>query len=480
MDVRGKRVTVMGLGLFGGGVGVARFLARRGAKVTITDLKPAGELQKSLAALGDLPIAAYHLAGHQEADFAQAELVVVNPGVPKTSPYLKLARRAGARLTTEINLFFADCRGQIIGVTGSNGKSTTAAMIHAILARTPRRAWLGGNIGGSLLEDVDRIGPEDCVVLELSSFQLQDLRECGVSPAAAVVTTFTANHLDRHANLDEYRQAKQGILAFQSPDDLAVLNQDDPEVASWRRCTRARVLGYGLSDSGGEGAFLGGERAVFRLEGREARWKLSECVRVPGRHNLSNALAAAACAMALGAGVEDVRRGLCGFHGLPHRLQLAGEVAGRRFYNDSIATTPESTLAALEAFGEALWVIVGGSDKGLDLSGVAEALARRARGVAAIGQTGPRMLEFVRGLAHGPHVLEGPGLAKSRERGAPALQLAGSLSEAVEWCFARSAPGDVILLSPACASFGLFQNFADRGTQFCTLVAQLAHSRRAS
>ena len=252
-SLAGKRVTVMGLGSFGGGLGAVKFLASRGARVTITDLRTADQLADSLAQLGDCGPEALHLGGHVESDFTQADMVVVSPAVPPTDRHLALAREAGAIVTSEMNLFWQFNRGTIIGITGSNGKSTTTAMTHAMLAATGRRCWLGGNIGKSLLPEVDVIEPGDWVVLELSSFQLEDLDPLRLSPHASIVTNFAPNHLDRHITLDAYRHAKRAILRWQQPTNWAVLNQDDADVAQWP--TQGRRLFFGLEDRGAEGLF---------------------------------------------------------------------------------------------------------------------------------------------------------------------------------------------------------------------------------
>jgi UDP-N-acetylmuramoylalanine--D-glutamate ligase len=441
MDVRGKRVVVMGLGSFSGGVSAARFMARRGARVVVTDLADADNLADSITALGDAPIEALHLGGHDERDFREAELVVASPAVREDDRFLAAARSHGARVTTEMNLFFELCPAPIVGVTGSNGKSTTTAMIHAMLEAAGRTAWLGGNIGRSLLEHADEIDAGDIVVLELSSFQLEDLGELRRSPHVAVVTTFTPNHLDRHPTIEAYRAAKQNILRFQRASNLAVLNSDDADVRGWP--THCRTVFYGLD-----------------RRGRPADdWSdmLSGMV-LPGRHNQSNAVGAACTALALGVDRPNINRALRNFRTLPHRLELVAEVGGRRFFDDSIATTPESTLAALDAVRQPIWLIAGGSDKRLDLSEVGRRIAERAVGVALIGQTGPELRRCV---------------TQSAGSVGPVMRDCVGIDEAVRWCYENSSPGHAVLLSPACASFGMFRNFVDRARAFRRAVGRL-------
>src|SRR5262249_20146022 len=262
-DFRGRRVTVMGLGSFGGGSGVVHFLLAQGAKGTVTDLKPAEQLADSVRELGDPNQLELHLSGHQDRDFHEADLIVASPAVPKESRYLQIARDADVPVTSEMNIFWERNQGRTICVTGSNGKSTTAAMIACLLSATKgRRIWLGGNIGKSLLPSVDQIVPGDWVVLELSSFQLEDLAPIKPDPHIAIVTNFSPNPLDRHVTLAGYRAAKQNILKFQTSERLAILNQNDPDVVGWP--TKARKLWFGREDEGRQGMFAVGFEAFKR------------------------------------------------------------------------------------------------------------------------------------------------------------------------------------------------------------------------
>jgi len=436
-DYRHRRVTVMGLGSFGGGVGAVRFLAERGAIVTVTDQRPREQLAESLQELGDVPVAKWTLGGHDESDFAAADLVVVNPAVTRDHPLLKRCRHAGVALTSEMNLFWQHNPAKVVAVTGSNGKSTTTALLFNILRFTGRQCWLGGNLGRSLLPLVDEIRADDWVVLELSSFQLTDLDRLQVSPHVAVITNFAPNHLDWHGTLEHYRWAKQTMLRWQTPDDSYVVNADDAEVATWTG--RGRRLEFG-ERRGVNPTFLADVRQWLRL---------------PGRHNVMNALAAATAAMAVGAGRETIQRGLETYEPLPHRLQFVGEAAGRRFYNDSLATTPESTMVALEAFEQPIVLLAGGYDKHVDLGEMARAIAEHTKAVALMGQTGLRLHELITAEPHRSTLASDP---------------LPDFRTAFDWAVAQSAPGDIVLLSPGCASYDWFRNFADRGEQFTRLA----------
>jgi UDP-N-acetylmuramoylalanine--D-glutamate ligase len=426
------RVTVMGLGRFGGGAGVVRWLAGHGAHVLATDLQPPSTLGASLDELKDLVAdgrIALRLGGHQVGDFETCDLVVANPAVPEPweNPYLRAAEAAGVPITTEIRLATERLRrDRIIGVTGTAGKSTCAAMVHHVLGRSGRRAHFGGNIGGSLLNCLETIDRDDWVVLELSSAMLYWLgRDVGApgrpgwSPHVAVMTNFAPNHLDWHGTLEHYRRCKRSIFAYQRPGDHALLTDD--------------------------------------LDPAAPPVPLS----IPGPHNQKNAqLAVAAACAAAGLIPEKAAGTLSDFAGLPHRLQLVAEEHGRRFYDDSKSTTPPATCLAVEAFDDPARVhlIAGGYDKGVDLAGIAS-LADGLAGLYTIGTTGRRLAD-----AAGPHSHAG---------------YFETLDRAAEGAFGRMRPGDVLLLSPGCASWDQFDNYEARGEAFCRLVwSYLGKARR--
>jgi UDP-N-acetylmuramoylalanine--D-glutamate ligase len=442
MDFRNRKVTVMGLGHFGGGVGAARWLAQQGAIVTVTDLADETTLADSLTKLNDVPIAASHLGGHREVDFRSADLLIVNPAVRPGNPFLKIACDAGVPIRCELELFLNVCPAKTIGVTGSNGKSTTAAMIAAILQNAGQvgnlscQTWLGGNLGGSLLENVEAMRPNDWVVLEISSFQLWHFSPRVRMPRIAVVTGCTPNHLDWHGTFAEYAAAKQKMLDGQSSTDAAVLNALDAEVAAWRCHARGRVIWpYPLA-------------------------KLPAQLPVLGDHNCLNAALAAAAALEAGCTDDQIKAGLENFRGLPQRLELVGEFNGRCYFNDSAATTPESTIAALKSLNTSVWLLAGGRNKGFDFAPLADAIARRARGAALFGESAKQLHSML--------------LAARADF--PSTSVA-ALSQALAWCNERAAPGDAILLSPGCASTDQFQNFQKRGGEFVEQVHALHRNR---
>ncbi len=466
----GKKITIMGLGRFGGGVGAARFFAMRGAEVTVTDSAKAETLGESVKDLEDLPNIYFHLGGHIEQDFVKGDAVVVNPAVPPDSPFLAVAAEARVPQTTEMNIFFRLCRATIVGITGSNGKSTTTAMIGNILSTAAEagqaefgKVFVGGNIGQSLLPRIDEIGAEDVAVVELSSFQLEDLAVERMSPHIAVWTNLTPNHLDRHKTMGAYREAKRSIYRFQGPEDALIYSGDDPgsEFLASELDVRARRVRFSLTDSQTGGHLAGGGLNVRYLNSAEPRRILrADEIPVPGEHNLANALAAACVGAELGLSPELISQGLKTFQPLPHRLELVATVSGICYYDDSIATTPESSLVGLNSMEKAPIMILGGKDKGVSFDKLLKACNSKAYAVLCLGEVREKLLN------------ELIGLRGSSSR--PVIQGVGSLAEAVTVAAKLAQPGRAVLLSPGCASYDMFRNFDHRGREFAKFVRTLA------
>jgi len=473
----GKKVTVMGLGHFGGQIAVIKYLVHQGAQVTVTDVATAEKLEKALNEIKDLPVQ-LHLGGHLESDFREADLLVVSPAVPKDSRYLKLALQNDIPFTCEMNLFLDRCRGKVVAVTGTVGKSTTLSMIESIVTFAEstdfprlgyRKAWCGGNIGKSLLEELPHIQSDDIVVLELSSFQLEDMAGIEYSPDIALITNIHPNHLDRHRTLENYIEAKANITRFQQPGDFLITRQDDENLEKIREIAPRHIQQwqFGTGDSAQvKIRLLLDEAGLTNLAYRQddSTWAklIDETeLQVPGEHNLYNAAGAAAVGLAIGLSPETIAEGLRRYKGLPDRLEMVGRMDAIRWFNDSKSTTPNSGIVALKSFKPGtILAIVGGYDKGSDLSDFAKELAKFTRIVFCLGQTGPTLAEKIR--SHGGQAIE-----------------VGSLEEAVQSASERAEPGQVVLLSPGCASWDMFENYQERGRVFTEIAQKFIRSKSA-
>jgi len=458
---KGKKITVMGLGLFGGGVDASRFFLKQRADVIVTELRNEQELADALEGLGGLPITR-HLGGHLDEDFTDVDMVVANPAVPEDSKFLALAQKSGVTIDYAMNIFFRNCPAPIVGVTGTNGKSTTTALVGELLGKLNppcARVWVSGNIGGApLLENLENIKTGHIVVLELSSFQLDDLGEIGKSPQAAVVTNISPNHLDRHKTMDNYVRAKKNIIRFQKKSDSCFLNRDDKILRTWQKDAPGYVYFFSSKSELSEGTFLKAGAIVSRIGGREIVLDCLDRLKIVGAHNIENILAAVGAANLLGIEKEDAAEALIGFEGLEHRLELVAECNGVKYYNDSIATTPESAIAALRSFDEPIIVIAGGYDKKISLDSFADEISERARAAILIGKTAKKIAERIKA---------------ARADNKPACFLMNDFEEAVSKAKKLACPGDVVLLSPGCASYDMFKNFVERGRTFKKLVHQL-------
>jgi len=452
-NFRNTRVTVMGLGSFGGGIGAARYLASHGACVTVTDMKTEAALEKSVHSLDSLDIR-FVLGRHEKEDFTGADVVVVSPAVPRDSEYIDAARNAGVAVTTEIGLFVERCPANICGITGSNGKTTTVSMIQSILKQSGKRFHIGGNIGGSLLSDLSTIEHADHVILELSSFQLEWLEEMSWSPHIAALLNIMPNHLDRHGTFDEYRRIKATILDHQSPEDTAILMCDDAGSASMQDRVKGRLEWAGIQCVG-DGITMQDGWIAERRGNMVKRIIESSRLLVPGRHNLLNALAATACARAMDVDVVSIAQGLVSFRGVPHRLEFVGERRGIQFYNDSKATTPEAAAAAIASFDRRVIPILGGYDKGVSFKEMALQSAGHIHWAALIGVTAPL-------------------ISREFENAGIDSIIYSSLCKAFEACVAHASAGDVVVLTPGCASYDMFNNFEERGEAFRELVKEVA------
>ena len=431
IDYSGMRALVMGLGVHGGGAGVARFLARRGARVTVTDLQPAAALAASIAGVEASDVR-WVLGEHRPEDFTTADFVVRNPAVPATNRYLQMARDAGVPIYMEMTLFFMEVSPErVVGITGTKGKTTTTTLLGEILKADGRDVVVAGNLRVSALEQIDRIGAQTDVVLELSSFQLEGLEVIETSPRAALLTNLMTDHLNRYPTMAAYLDAKKHVYRHQGTDGILALNRDDAVLRGLGSEAPGFLVWYGAEDD-----VPGADEAKLR-----------------GRHNRANMAAAAAMAAALGVPMEVVARAIRAVPGVPYRQEVIRELDGVLYVNDTAATTPDAALAALKVMDRPVVLIAGGTDKELEFGPFVEAVRRLdARLKAAVlleGSATPKMAEAFGEKAAGPFT---------------------DFRAAVEWARELAESGDVVLLSPGCASFGMFRNEFDRGDQFNEIV----------
>jgi UDP-N-acetylmuramoylalanine--D-glutamate ligase len=438
----GKKITVMGLGLLGRGLGDTLFLVRCGAKVTVTDVKSAEELAPSVQQLEGLPVT-LKLGGHDEADFINADMILRNADVSRSSRFLEIAAAHGVPVEMDESLFSRHFTGSLVGITGTRGKTTTTTLIHRILSAHRSRVFLAGNIMGcATLPLLEQVGPGDTVVLELSSWQLQGFHDARLSPGASVFTNVYPDHLNRYDGMEDYIEDKKAIFRYQHGDDFCMFNADQEESVR-------------LAEEAPAG------KAFFSATDVPSDWN----IQVPGKHNLANVAAALRLTQRMGVPQEVIRSEVERFRGIEHRLQWLGEKNGIQFVNDSTSTTPVAGCAALVSVdGERVLLIAGGADKRLDLSHFAQAAASRAARIALLEGTATGLLQEAIVRAGGEDKIVGRF---------------HDIRSAVETLYAEARAGDVVLLSPGCASFGMFRNEFHRGETFIEIVKEILGDEQA-
>jgi UDP-N-acetylmuramoylalanine--D-glutamate ligase len=446
-----KRVVIMGLGRFGGGLDSALFAAKAGAKVLVTDLAKETDLQDTIRRLKDCDIE-YRLGEHCQEDFRVAEILIVNPAVPPDNQFIQIARKAGCLITSQMELFFQLCPARIIGITGANGKSTTTSLTaHLLNAGCGQQGvgykniWLGGNIGHQpLLDIVGGIQKEDLVVLEISNFQLEQLAQIQAAPDISLITNLTANHLDRHGTFEAYCRVKECIFQHQT------LNPGKPAVSIFNAedsITRAWYQKY-LNDA---------HRKCLAFSADDVPDEYARAFPLPGRANQSNLAAALSIVSCFQIEPDRIAEAVQTFQGLPNRCQFIAETNGVRWYDDSKATTPVSTMAALNGIDEPKILIAGGYDKQIGFAELGICIAQRAKACVLIGQTAPKIAKAI----------ESAGDSGCQ------IRYADSMEQAVGVSCGIAASGDVVLMSPACASYDMFNNYTQRSEAFIQAVKGL-------
>jgi UDP-N-acetylmuramoylalanine--D-glutamate ligase len=472
------RALVVGLGREG--VALATYLARHGLTVTATDAQPAEKLGALLPPLEAAGVS-LALGGHPLSLLAETDVLFVSPGVPLEAPFIQEAMARKIPLSTESKLTCQLCPATVFGITGSSGKTTTTTLLGKLLAAAGRKTWVGGNLGYPLIQDLEQIQPQDAVVLELSSFQLEYFRPqlnknvdpaahpeavaaliAGWSPPISAILNITPNHLDRHPTMKHYVQAKRGLIDYQGPEGVVVMNLDNDMTRTIGNQFGRRTRWFSLEAQMPGGACLGG-RHILLLDADNTPHQLIErqAVKLRGDHNLSNIMAACLMAREAGVSLETMRAVVADFRGVEHRLEFVRELRQVRYFNDTIATSPERLLAALRSFEEPIVLLAGGYDKHLPWESAARLMIHKARHVLLFGPATDKIEA---------------ALAKAQTEvpaGETTVHRCESLQAAVTLAAQVAQAGDVVLLSPGCASFDAFRDFAERGVRFREWVLQL-------
>jgi UDP-N-acetylmuramoylalanine--D-glutamate ligase len=464
LHLEGKKVLVVGIAR--SGVAAARLLVSRGAQVTANDMKPESELAAEAEELARLGVR-LSFGGHPESLFVDADLIVVSPGVPAAIAPLRAAAVAGVKVISEVELAGRLLRGRLVGITGSNGKTTTTTLIGELMSAAGARAIVGGNIGTPLASLVEKSTDETWTVAELSSFQLETIDT--LRAHVAVVTNITPDHLDRHGSFEDYMRAKHRIFLNQKPDDRAILNGSDRGVREMVASlgVPSKIVYFRSADrgSGSDPApdiyLRDGRICTTLIDGGEAEVIAIDEITVPGMHNVENIMAAVGATLAALGGRADLlpalREAIRRFKGVEHRIEFVAEICGVRFYNDSKATNVDSTVKSLEAFRRDVIVILGGKDKGSDYAPLAPLISERVKQVVLIGAASEKIAAQLGGLRP--------------------MTCASSMEEAVLKSIEAARPGDTVLLAPACASFDMFDNYEHRGRVFKEAVYRLAERK---
>jgi UDP-N-acetylmuramoylalanine--D-glutamate ligase len=443
-----RSATVVGLAR--SGIAACRLLRALGVRVIGTDLRPADALPPEARALETAGVRLV-VGGHPAEAFEGAELVVVSPGVPADHPVVAACRTRGVPVLGELELAYRTMTADFVAITGTNGKTTTTALTGALLGESGRQVLVGGNIGRPLAGEALRFPADGWVVAEVSSFQLETTD--AFQPRVAAVLNVTPDHLDRHGSLEAYAEAKARIFAAQGPEDWAVLNADDPGAAALAPRVRSRLIWFSRRQAVARGAWVREGWVTLRLGGPDRPVCPVGDIVLRGAHNLENVLAATACAGALGVPAERLRAAIRAFRAVPHRLEWIRDRAGVAFYNDSKGTNVDATLKALAAFDEPIVLIAGGRDKGQRFDALAGAARGRVKAAVVMGEGRVTLAPALRAVTH--------------------VEEAASMGEAVRRATALAVAGDVVLLSPACASFDLFRDYEHRGTVFTEEVRAL-------
>ena len=447
MDLKGKKVLVVGLARTG--IATAKFLKAKGSLVTATEVKPKEEMKEAVQALKGMDIST-EWGGHQTETFLKQDIIVVSPGVDLNIEPIQKAIKQGVRVVSEIELAYHFIHAPIIAVTGTNGKTTTTLLVGEMLKEDGRKVGVGGNVGEPLILFADGKDRWEVLVVEISSFQLEAIKD--FRPRISVLLNITEDHLDRYPRYDDYIEAKVRIFANQNSGDLAVLNRDDPIVMQFREKVKAKKVLFSLKEKLGEGAFLNGQTIFLRLGEKGEEYSIAKTP-LEGIHNVENMMAALTTARIFGCSKKSIQTVLDRFKGLEHRLEFVREIKGVRFYNDSKGTNVGSVVKSLQSFSEPVTLIAGGKDKNGDLSPLEALIQKRVKHLILIGEAKERMNRELGGLTD--------------------TVMAKTMEKAVLLARQKAKAGEVVLLSPACSSFDMFKDYKERGKVFKEAVKRL-------
>jgi len=462
-DLKNKRITIMGLGLNQGGLGAARFFAKSGAKILITDLKSEEELEPSLKKLKGFDIK-YILGRHREEDFINADMVIQNPAVPYNSKYLKIARKYKIPIKTDLDLFFQLCPSKnIIAVAGTKGKSTVSKLIYHIFKEAQKDTILAGNIGISVLDILEKINSQTWVILEISTWQMEGIKNCKFKPRTAVLTNILPDHLDRYPNYKEYARSEKLIFKHQRLNDNLVVNYDNEETIKIKKEIELPIYWFSAKEKIEPGCYLENDELVFQSEEYKITFAKISDLPLLGLHNLENILAASTVGFVHNIPGEIILKALKNFPGIPYRLEFIGEFRGIKFYNDTCATTPEATLAAVGSFPKyPIILFLGGKDKKLNYEYFGIAIGKNKNVKKIILLQRPAYDASLKILS-----------ALKKHLDSEKIIQISNLKVGVKIALQQAEVNDLILLSPAAASFGMFKNEFDRGDQFNKIVKNL-------
>jgi UDP-N-acetylmuramoylalanine--D-glutamate ligase len=458
-DYNGARILILGAARQG--LALARYLAGKGARVIVNDQSPAEKLAPAIQSLQSLPIE-WVLGSHPLDLLDRIDLLCVSGGVPLSLPLVTEAMRKRIPVTNDSQIFMEVVPCPVVGITGSAGKTTTTTLVGRMAAAAvsaPRHAWVGGNIGNPLIDHVDQIHPDDLVILELSSFQLELMTR---SPQLSAILNVTPNHLDRHGTMEAYAASKARILAFQHETDAAVLGREDVGAWSMAAIVSGSLTSFGLKRPapGQFGTYLQDGLLRNRSKQGDAALFSEDLILLPGLHNRLNVLAACAIGLAAGFPTAALQAGVAGFKGVAHRIELVRELHGIRWYNNSIATAPERTIAAINSFSQPLVLMLGGRDKNLPWESLAALIHERVDHVVVFGEAAPKIMAAIGALKPGSRPY--------------ALVECGGVEQAVHAAASLAQPGSVVLFAPGGTSYDEFKDFEERGERFSTWVNQLS------